>query len=90
LPVAALAAELDTGLVHETQAMEPTGRQLPAVGVQGQITREGNAAPAIDEGSTLTGAAKSEGLKPIQRNDAEAVIQLRDVDVGGPEISPGP
>ena len=66
------------------------GGQLAAVGVQRQLAVEGDARAALDERAALALAAEAERLEPRHGEEAEPVVELGDVDVGGREVGAGP
>ena len=82
LALAGLAAHLEDGLVDEAEAVEPAGRQLAAVGVERQLALARDAVAALDERAALALAAEAERLEPRHGEEAEAVVELGDVDVG--------
>ena len=86
LALAGLAAQLEDGLVDEPEAVEPAGRQLAAVGVERQLALAGDAVAALDERAALALAAEAERLEPRHGEEAEAVVELGDVDVAGLEV----
>ena len=62
--------------------MEAAGGELAAVGVERELAVAGDAAAALEERAALALAAEAERLEPRQRDEAEPVVQLGDVDVG--------
>ena len=70
--------------------MNETLRELAARGVQGQLAVDRDAFPALDKFSGAVTLAKSEGLEPGQRMKAEAVVELRHVDVLRLQVRPRP
>src|SRR4051812_45491748 len=91
LALAGLAPQLDAGLVQEAVAVEPTGRQLAAVGVERQHTAvAGDVRAALDEAARLPVPAEPHRLEPRHRDEREAVVHLREVHVGGGEVGAAP
>ena len=82
LPFAGVAAQLRHRLVDEAVAVEPTRRELAAVGVERQHAVERDVLPAVEEVLRLALAAEPERLEPRQAVEREAVVEQRDVDVG--------
>src|SRR5215468_9217903 len=81
LALAALAPELHAGFVQEAEAVQAAGGELPAVRVERDLAVERDAPPARDEGAALAATAEAERLEPRHRDEGEAVVELRDVDV---------
>jgi len=77
------------------EPVEPPSRQLTAVGVQRQLTIECDSPAALDEGPDSPLPQKPRCFEPRHREEAEAVVQLHDIDIGRleigtrPEVSPG-
>ena len=79
--LAGRVAQLEHGLVDEAEAVSATPGQLTSVGVQRQLTVEGDAAAVTDEVLRLAEAAEAEVLEPAHAVDCEAVVQQGHVDV---------
>src|SRR3546814_5408144 len=62
--------------------MEPPRRQRAAAGVDRQLAVERDARSTLDEILCPISLAKAKILEPVDRVKTEAVIELRDVDVG--------
>src|SRR5947209_18397666 len=90
LAVAALAPQLHARLVEKAVAVEAARRQLAAVGVDRDLAVPGYAPTALDERPAFTLLAEAERLEPGQRDEAEAVVELGHVDIGGREVGPLP
>src|SRR4029453_5660327 len=86
---AALAAQLPDRLGEESVAVQPAARELPAPRVRRQRPAQLETPPARER-SALTGAAESEPFEPRERQEAEAVVELRRVDVGRLQVGAGP
>src|SRR4051794_12867731 len=82
LTFAGLAPQLGARLVEEAVAVQPSRRQLPAVRVQREQAVPRDPLAALDEGTALALPAEAEGFEPAERDEAEAVVELRHVDVG--------
>ncbi len=54
--------------------------------LSGQLAVAGDPVPALDERAALALAAEAERLEPGHGEEAEAVVELGDVDVGGLEV----
>src|SRR6476659_8318273 len=79
-----LAPQLHTRLVEEAVAVQPTGGELTDVRVQREHTNvAGDVLPTLDKRAALAVAAEAHRLQPRHRDDREAVVHLREVDVGG-------
>ena len=76
--------------MEQPEAVQPSGRELATVGVQGQIAVTSDALAALDERAAAARLAEAERFEPDQREEAEAVVELRAVDVGGGEIAARP
>src|SRR5918998_2722212 len=65
LAIARLAAELAHGLGGVPEAgVQPSARELPAPGVEGQLAVEADSPAAVDERAGLAGPAEPERLEP--------------------------
>src|SRR5690606_23492519 len=78
--------QLEDGLVQEPEPVQPSTGQLPALGVQRQPAVMGDGAALVEEGTHLAALAEAEGLQPHQGQEAEAVVEFGEVDVGGGEV----
>ena len=58
--------------------------------LSGSSPSEVDAGPAVDERARLAGTAEAQRLQPPHHLDGEAVVELRDVDVGRSEIGAVP
>src|SRR5262249_5138064 len=76
-------------LGREPVAGYPPARGLAAPGVGGGPAAELEPT-ALDEGAALAPATEPEGLDPGEGEEAEAVVELRGVHVGGREVRPRP
>ena len=65
--------------------MQAAARQLAAVGVERTFAVEADPLASFDVVPGLAVFAEPEGLDPLQRQVAESVVQLHDVDVDGPD-----
>src|SRR5690606_4480950 len=83
LPLAALAPQLHARLVQEAVAVQAAARELTPVRVERELAVERDARAALDEGAALALAAEAERLEPGHREEAEAVVALGHVHVGG-------
>ena len=81
LTVTALPAELAHGLDAEVGAVAAADVDRPAVGVGRHLAAEAGLAVHHEVGC-LARPAQPEPLQPLQRDDAEAVVQMGGVDVG--------
>src|SRR5215471_7481090 len=70
LPLPRLAPELHARLVQEPVAVEPAGRELAAVGVEGELAVARDALPPFDVRPRLAVAAEAHGLEPRHRDEA--------------------
>ena len=59
-------------------------RELAAVGVERQQPVAGDVLAAVKKFLGLADTAEAQRLDPGQAIHGEAVVQLRDVDIGGP------
>src|SRR5262249_40931075 len=76
-------------LGREPVAGYPPARELAAPGVGRERAAELEPA-ALDEGAALAPATEPERLDPGEGEEAEAVVELRRVHVGGLEVRPRP
>ena len=67
--------------IRENPCRRPPESWPPAV-LSGQQAVAGDVGAALNEGPALAAAAEAEGLEPHDGEDAEAVVELRRVDVG--------
>src|SRR5690348_8473064 len=74
LTLAAVAAQLHDGLVQVPVAVQPPGRELPALRVQRYLAVERDALASFDERAALAVAAEAERFQPRHREPAEAVV----------------
>src|SRR5439155_22390456 len=79
-----LAPELAHRFDHLVHARHVGLRQQAAVSVDRQRATQLDA-PAFDEGAALAPCAEAEGLERTEHEPREAVVELRAVDVGGPD-----
>ncbi len=86
----ACAPHLRRAFVEEAVAVQPSGRELSAVGVQRQRPVARDARAAVDERAALADAAQPERLEPRHREPREAVVELRHLHVGGREVRARP
>jgi hypothetical protein len=63
---------------------------LAAVRVDGQLTVEGDAPPAVEPVLRLAEAAEPEALDPGDGVEGEAVVDERDVDIARPQVGARP
>src|SRR3546814_3786902 len=82
LPVPGAAPELRACFMHRAIGMEPPRRQRAAAGFDRQLAVERDARSTLDEILCPISLAKAKILEPVDRVKTEAVIELRDVDVG--------
>ncbi len=90
LALARLTPELHARLVEEAVAVQPTGRELAAVGVEREHAVAGDALAALDERSRLALAAEPHRLEPRHRDEREAVVHLGELHVGRLQVGAGP
>src|SRR5262249_32828233 len=83
---ATFAPELDAGLVQEAEAVEPSARELTPVRVERDLAVERDRRAAFEEAAALALRAEAERLEPRERDEADAVVELRHVDVGGTQL----
>ena len=76
--------------MHETQAVQSTARELAAVGVDRELAAQRDAGAPGDEVAALAGAAEPESFEPQQGQNAEPVVDARDVDVLRGEVRSSP
>src|SRR6202011_2889596 len=91
LAIASLAPQLHDGLVHQPHAVRAPGGKLAAVRVQGDHAAvAGDVLAAVEEVLRLADPAEAERLEPGHAVEGEAVVQLGDLNVGGPQAGAGP
>ena len=76
--------------MDQTHAVGAAVRELTAVGVERQLPVAGDVLTAVEELPGLADAAEPQRLDPRQAVESEPVVELGDVDVGGPQRGPGP
>ncbi len=90
LALVAAFPQLDARFVQESVAVQASGRQLTAVRVQGDVPVEGDPFAPVDEWTTFAVTAEAQRFEPRQRDEAEPVVQLGDVDISRLQIGAGP
>ena len=85
LTLTGLPAELDHGFVDQAHPMGAAVGKLAAVGVQRYHAVTGDGLAVVEEVFRLADAAEAERLQPGKAVEREAVVQLGDVDVLGPQ-----
>ena len=81
-----VAAQLDDGFVDETHAVGAAGRELTAVRVErDHAALAGDVPAAVEEVLRLADAAEAEPFEPRHAVEREAVVELGDLHVGGPQ-----
>ena len=92
LSLAGIAAELYDRLVDEAVAMRPPGRELSAVGVEGEGPADRDPFAALDEGAAFAPVAEAERLEPTEAVEAEAVVnapvEAEAAPIAAPSIVP--
>lgn len=83
-------AQLQHRLVDETESVQAPLGQLATVGVEWEIAVQRDAPTAIQPSLGLPEAAEAQGLEPRHAVERKAVVQQRNVDVLGPQISSAP
>src|SRR3990172_9505776 len=89
-PLAPFAQELHARLVQEPVAVQTPPGELTALGVEGELAVERDARTTLHEGAALALPAEAERLEPGEREEAEAVVELRHVHVRGAELRAPP
>src|SRR5271154_3797913 len=90
LSSASLAAQLQTGLVQKPVAVQSARRKLATISVEWQRVAEADVRATLDEGAAFSQGAKAKRLKPVEGQDGETVIHLRDVDIVRLEVGSRP
>src|SRR5215831_6566765 len=81
LAIARSAAQLRTCFVEKTVAVQAAGRELAAVAVERKLAVERDAPASLDEAATLSFQTNAQCFEPYDRQKAETVVELRDINV---------
>ena len=90
LTLARFSAELGNGLEKVAIAVKSTGRELSTIGIEWELTVEGDSSGTFHEGTSSAFFTNPKGFKPPKGQEGEARIEIAEVEIRGRELRLGP